>query len=279
MIFAHLLIATNALVAKQASLAATPTPVPNLMKLRGGLGGIDPNQVATGASYLYAINAGVMALAPEKAAEMYGIKSPSTLTSQFAEWAGGAMLMIAIASILSLGGMDFATALAWGSVPTLVQNVQGFLNDTADKLGFGQAAKFMPLLVSAVLTAGLFGKGIDSAMALKITAAWMGLNGAGCYLFTAPFMKAWEAPAMSAVEESMAKFFGGVMATAGVFTGSVAFLETDAITAVAYAWAFAALIQADGLFISKTFDTIGADANAGYAWMAIMAFVVASILA
>ena len=42
-----------------------------------------------------------MALAPEKAADMYGIKNPSALTSQFAEWSGGAMLMIAIACAFS----------------------------------------------------------------------------------------------------------------------------------------------------------------------------------
>ena len=76
---------------------------------------------------------------------MYGIQNPSALTSQFAEWSGGAMLMIAIASILSLGGMDFTKALAWGSVPTLVQNVQGLLKDSASKLGFGVMAKFMPV--------------------------------------------------------------------------------------------------------------------------------------
>jgi hypothetical protein len=234
----HVLLATNALVVKQSPMLA---PV---LKLRGGLGGLDANQVANGASYLYAINAGVMALAPEKAAEMYGIQNPSALTSQFAEWAGGAMLMVAIASILSLGGsMDFATALGWGSLPSLVQNVQGMLKGTAGKLGFGQAAKFMPTLVSAVLTAGLFGKGLETALAMKITAAWMGLNGAACYLITGPFMKAWEAPAMTVVEESMAKFFGGVMATAGVFTASVAFLEKDPLTAIAYAWATAAATQ------------------------------------
>lgn len=133
-----------------------------------------------------------MALAPEKAADMYGIQNPSALTSQFAEWSGGAMLMIAIASILSLGGMDFTKALAWGSVPTLVQNVQGLLKDSASKLGFGVMAKFMPVIVSAVLTAGLFGVGLDSALALKITAGWMGLNGLGCYFATEPFLKAWE---------------------------------------------------------------------------------------
>jgi len=267
----------GSLAVSEAATLKKPTPA--VMKLRGGLGGLDSKQVATYASYLFATNAGVMALAPEKAMEMYGVENPSAITSQFAEWAGGTMLMIAIASILGLGGMDFTTALAWGSVPTLVQNAQGLLKGTATKLGFGTMAQYMPAIVSAVLTAGLFGKGLDAALALKVTAAWMGLNGLGCYFFTEPFMKAWEGPAMGVVETTRAKFFGGVMTCAGLFAASVAFGEKDLLTAIAYSWAGFLATQVDALFVSKTMEKLGADVNAGYAWLAIQAFVVAAILA
>jgi hypothetical protein len=106
---AALLCATSALVVKQPT-TTVPAPV---LKLRGGLAGLDGNQVATYASWLLAANSAVMTLAPEKAVEMYGVKSSSLVVSQFVEYAGSSMLSIAIASILALGGMDFTTAVAW----------------------------------------------------------------------------------------------------------------------------------------------------------------------
>ena len=86
----------------EAAMLKKPTPA--VMKLRGGLAGLDPTQVATAATYLSAVNAGIMSLAPEKAAEMYGMKDPSPVTVQMAEWAGGMMLMIAITSLMAIVG-------------------------------------------------------------------------------------------------------------------------------------------------------------------------------
>jgi hypothetical protein len=266
-------------ICAEASMLKKPTPA--VMKLRGGLGSLDPTQVATVGSYLSAVNAGVMSLAPEKALEMYGVSNPSPVLSQMAEWAGGMLMMIALTSILALGGMDFTQALAWGAVPSTIQNIQGVLKGTAAKLGFGTAAQYMPALVSIVLNAGLFGKAgaFDSALALKVTAAWMGLNGLGAYFATEPFMKAWEGPTMSGVELAFGRFFGSVMACTGVFVSSVAFLEKDTLTAIGYAWAAFLATNIDSLFISNTVEKLGADPTGGYVWAAIQAVVAASILA
>jgi hypothetical protein len=274
---AALLCATSALVVKQPT-TTVPAPV---LKLRGGLAGLDGNQVATYASWVLAANSAVMTLAPEKAVEMYGVKSSSGVMAQFISYAGSSMLSIAIASILALGGMDFATAVAWGFVPQCVLNVQDFLNDKMTKMGFGQAAKFMPTIVSLVLTAGLFGKlsFLDTAMALKITAGWSAINGLGGYFATADFMKAWEGPTMTPVETAMAKFFCGTLIMGGVFAGSVAFLDSDVLTAIGHTWAASLATQLDANFISKTTEIIGADKNPQYAWMAVMAVVAGSILA
>jgi hypothetical protein len=261
--------------------AVLKKPTPTVMKLRGGLGSLDPTQVATYASYLSGVNAGVMALAPEKAAEMYGIENPSALTCQMAEWSGGMMLAIAITSVLALGGMDFTQALAWGSVAPTLQNIQGLLKNTASKLGFGTAAQYVPVITSLVLNAGLFGKAgpFDSALALKVTAGWFLINGIGAYFATEPFMKAWEGPTMSSKELAFGKFFGSVMASTGVFVSSVAFLEKGTLTAVAYAWLAFLITNLDGLFISGTMAKLGADPTGGYVWAAIQAVVAASILA
>jgi hypothetical protein len=258
----------------------TTVPAP-VLKLRGGLAGLDGNQVATYASWVLAANSAVMTLAPEKAVEMYGVKSSSGVMAQFISYAGSSMLSIAIASILALGGMDFATAVAWGFVPQCVLNVQGFLNEKMTKMGFGQAAKFMPTIVSLVLTAGLFGKlsFLDTAMALKITAGWSAINGLGGYFATADFMKAWEGPTMTPVETAIAKFFCGTLLMGGIFCGSVAFLDSDVLTAIGHTWAASLATQLDANFISKTTEIIGADKNPQYAWMAVMAVVAGSILA
>lgn len=272
---AMLLCATSALVAKQ------PANIQPVLKLRGGLAGLDPNTVATYASYLSLANSGVMTLAGEKAAELYGIENPSPLAIQLAEWAGGTMLAMAITSLLALGGMDFATAVAWGSVALLIQNVQGLLKDTASKLGFGTAAKYMPVAIAAALTAALFGKisAIDTGLALKIVTVWDLVNGLGAYFATTPFFNAWEGPSMSEVETAMAKFFGGTLTLAGVFCGSVAFLNKDVLTAIGYTWAVSTAINIDALFITKNMDAMGADKNSGYVWTAIGALIVAAILA
>jgi len=255
-------------------------PTPAVMNLRGGLAGLDPTDVATKANYLNLVNAGVMTLAGETAVGLYGVKDPSPVMSQMAEWAGGLILMMAITTLKAIDGGDFTNALAWGSVPSLIQNVQGLLRGTAGKLGFGTAAQYMPALVSAVLTAGLFGKAgpLDSALALKITAVWFLANGLVGYFATEPFMGAWEAPPMSSADMAFGKFFCGIMACAGIFVSSVAFLEKDILTAIGYTWAAFLATNLEGLFLSKTYEKMGADLTGGYVWAAIQAVVAGAIL-
>ena len=255
-------------------------PTPAVMNLRGGLAGLDPTDVATKANYLNLVNAGVMTLAGETTGRLYGIKDPSPVMSQMAEWAGSLILMVAITTYKAIDGGDFTNALAWGSVPALIQNVQGLLRGTAGKLGFGTAAQYMPALVSAVLTAGLFGKAgpLDSALALKITAVWFLANGLVGYFATEPFMGAWEAPPMSSADMAFGKFFCGIMACAGIFVSSVAFLDIDILTAIGYTWAAFLATNLEGLFLSKTYEKMGADLTGCYVWAAIQAVVAGAIL-
>ena len=84
---------------------------------------------------------------------------------------------------------------------------------------------------------------------------------------------------MTSAELAFAKFFGSVMACSGVFVSSVAFLETDTLTAIGYTWAAFLATGLDGLFISKTIEKMGADPTGGYVWSAIQAVVAGAILA
>merc|ERR1711959_533892 len=145
---------------------------------------------------------------------------------------------------------DFTPALAWGAVPSTIQNIQGLLKGTAGKLGFGKAAQYMPAIISIILNAGL-----------------------GAFFATEPFMKAWEGPTMSSKELAMGKFFGSVMACSGVFVSSVAFLEKDTLTAIGYPWLAFLATNLEALFVSGTMEKLGADPTGGYVWAAIQAVV------
>jgi hypothetical protein len=261
------LLAVNGAVLK----APQPSSLKPILDLRGGLGGVDGDTVAKAVTAITGVNAGVMTLAPGKAAEMYGIVDPSPLVSWFCEVAGAQMLMGAIAAWLLLGGGDVSTAFAWGSVPALVQGVQMLLNGSTEKLGFGTMAQYMPIAVNAFFTAALFGKvgfcGPD--LALKIFAGWGLFNGVAGYFATEPFMKGWEAPLNTDVEKAMAKFFCGVLACTSVMPAALAFKGATTLEAIAYSYGAFALTQADGLYISKTQDTIGADKNAGLFWLVV----------
>ncbi|EOD19198.1 hypothetical protein EMIHUDRAFT_458781 [Emiliania huxleyi CCMP1516] len=110
------------LVAASLSLASAlqiePTPaVKPLLKLRGGLGGIDAGQVATIVQGISAANAGVMSLAPKKAGEMYGV-ALTKWTEFFAQWSGIIMFGQVLTAYLHAGGMALPEALAWGLLPS-----------------------------------------------------------------------------------------------------------------------------------------------------------------
>lgn len=97
------------------------------MKLRGGLAGIDAEPIAKAVIGLSVANAGVMALAPKKAGEMYGV-ADTKWTTFFAQWSGMIMLGQMMTAFLAIGGMDMGDALGWGMVPSAITSVQDFLN-------------------------------------------------------------------------------------------------------------------------------------------------------
>ena len=108
---------------------------PSVLRLRGGLAGVDAEQVAKVVQYISCANAGVMTLAPTKAGEMYGV-TETKWTNFFAQWSGIIMLGQGITALLAGGGMDMAQALAWGFVPSCVVAVQDLLNDRARPLSW-----------------------------------------------------------------------------------------------------------------------------------------------
>merc|ERR1719473_1575821 len=145
-----------ALLLLSASADAALIKKQPVMKLRGGISGVDGQQVATIVAGISAANGVVMGLSPKKAGEMYGITA-SKWTDFFSQWSGYLMFGQALAALLAFGGMDFSKAMAWGMVPACVSAFQDFLNDrNVGEMGMNEMSRYMPPLVNIVLCLGLF---------------------------------------------------------------------------------------------------------------------------
>merc|ERR1719473_64289 len=109
------------------------------------------------------------------------------------------------------------------------------------------AARFMPVLVNVLLNLGFFGKlsFLDAETALKASAVWMGLNGAFGYLSTDKWLDGWG---------------GSVFTAANVFMGK-SVLESFGAMMIVYL-----IGSLDGLYVSKTMESMGVEANKGLFW-------------
>jgi len=256
-------------------------PKPALLKLRGGLGGIDATQVASAVSVLNMANAGVMSLAPEKAGEMYGV-AETKMTTFFAQWSGLTMFAQALAVYLALGGKSLAEGLGWGFVPSCVASVQDFLNDRmVGSLGMSQAAKYMPALVNVLLTLGLLGKlsFMDADLTMKVITGWFGANGLFGYLATDAWMEGWGGSVSGPAETGMAKLMASTMIAGAALTGASAFMGKSTLESFGVAMGVYALTQIDSLYISKSVEAMGVDTNKGLFWLVIQLATVAVIFA
>ena len=80
-----------------------------MLKLRGGLAGVDTNTVATAATCITGLNAVYCALAPEPAAEAYGVKGASFNVVQMIKALGNTNLMVVVLAACLLKGVDTNT--------------------------------------------------------------------------------------------------------------------------------------------------------------------------
>merc|ERR1711981_1062588 len=118
------------------------------LRLRGG---VDAGQVANGALALQGINAGMLALSPSKAGEVYEVEM-SEVDNLIVKYIGGMMLSVVISVYSAIQGKDATTALGYGMIYPLIQLVQGALNDDSAKFGQEGPIKYLNLLISSVVT-------------------------------------------------------------------------------------------------------------------------------
>ena len=235
------------------------------LRLRGG---VDAGQVANGALALTGINAGMMALSPSKAGDVYEVEM-SEADNLLIKYVGGMMLSNVIAVYYAMGGTDTTTALGYGMIPTLIQMIQGALNDDSAKFGQEGPIKYLNLLISSVVTYTLLQGGpLDKELTCKVYAGWCALNGLFAYFMPDKMLEAWGADSKT-VNPVFLKFMGVCVAAVGatfwlLTTGETAIKTLGMTTAIFLA------SMIDGNFIAK--DAPGSK-NAQYFWMAINAAV------
>ena len=233
--------------------AASLTPA---LKLRGGMsiGGIEPEQIAMGLTVLQGLQGVMSTTNVDQVFEMYEIpKSGDTPTARFiCEQSGAIMLGSAIAAYLVLGGGDAAEAVGYANIPGLLLNLKNLNDGVTDKLGWGDQAKYGPLVVSGVLTAALLGKvdALPAADALKYSAYWLLANGAGMYLVPDKAMEGWGATYKGDAEFTMVKLMGQALGTYGLFLLKLA-QGASATEAIGYSWALGTALNVDANYISK----------------------------
>jgi len=247
-------------VASGADLKKQPA-----LRLRGG---VDASQVAHGALALSGINAGMMALSPSKAGDVYEVELSDT-DGLIIKYMGGMMLSNVIAVYYAMGGTGATTALGYGMIPALIQQIQGALNNDQAKFGQTGPIKYLNLVISSVVAYTLLQGGpLDQTLTAKVYAGWSTINGVGMYFASGKMVEAWGADSKS-VNPVFLKTMGAfITITAATFwllaTGE------DAVKTLGLTTAIMLTTMIDSNFI--TADALGSK-NMQYFWMLINAAV------
>jgi hypothetical protein len=247
-----------------------------VLKLRGGLAGVDPALAATVGSTLFGINGVVCGLAEGVAAEGYGLTDPSYNIQQMVKSLGYTFASFAVLALSLLKGVPFGSAFGWSVVPWLLLTVSNILNGVPAKMGMPAAGQFVLLAINtASCYCGMTGTAMP--LAAKLNAGWTMLNGVMFALMPKMGAKAW------GLEEddkfcAIFKNFGYSLVAMGTLIMATA-TGVDVSTAVGYGMIPMIASLADGLFVTKGFDTLNADKVPAYVWGVIMATVAALTLA
>ena len=221
-------------------------------------------------------NGAYCGLAPEPAAEAYGLKAPSFEITQMIKSLGYTFTGIAIFALSMLNGVSFANAFAWSNLPWILLSLDNIWNGTAKKMG--QPA-FAPLLLLAINVACFYCGITDTNVATAALglSGWMTLNGALFALLPSKGLEAWgmsPEPKLNAMMKNMGY---------SLLSNAVMVYQVNSGTEIgaAFGQSFIVMIAnlLDQLFVSKGFEALEADPIPAYVWLAIQAGVVACTLA
>merc|ERR1719174_1138104 len=147
----------------QAATLVKSTKAQPVLKLRGGLGGVDAGMVAKVGAGLTLANGAYCGLAPKPASEAYGLADADFNIIQMIKSLGYTCVSLALLAFLVINGTPVGTAIAWAQVPWIVLGLDNVWNGTAEQMG--QPA-FAPLLLLAINAATAYCGFTDTAMPL-----------------------------------------------------------------------------------------------------------------
>ena len=265
------------LIAATASAGAFKPAAAPVLRLRGGLGGVDTTTAAKALSYLTSANAGYMALAPKEAAGMYGMSDPTPMQEWMLENCGWMMVTQMIISWCSLNGVGYLTATGYSYLPWVILGVQNVLTKRATTVGAPEWTQMFFTALNAFFFYSLTQNAFNAPTVAKVAAGWNALNGLFAYAAPKTFGSNWGLAEMDDMTANIFKFFGACLVSTGVLAGGLA-MGKDFTTSLGYTWAVYMLSAIDSNFISKTIDEMGLDKGPQYFWLAIQVAAVAVLL-
>lgn len=259
MLFLLLVTTANALC------LAAPRPAMPVMKLRGGVTGVDPTILAKTVYTLGIVKAVTFSMAPERSTKKLCNTEPSAVGIQTFKHRAMVMGMIITMSLCALWGMPPGMAVACGWAPYFCTQGARIVN------GKYPMKKLFKLLLNVALAAvsytDLGGKAWIAMLMFATIVALQGvpaLYAPASVLSRGIFGKVTDKATDS--EKGLVKLWGGTMASLAVLTASLA-LGKSALESVAYSLALQTAVQFESLFVSK--GTMASDLKPWYVKMVL----------
>ncbi|KAJ1477350.1 hypothetical protein T484DRAFT_1631347 [Baffinella frigidus] len=255
----------------------TARPPAPALRLKGGLGGVDAELVAQLATGLGSMNGAFSALAPEQAAEAYGVKVGG-LSQMLMECTGFSLVAQGIFSAKTLAGSSIQEAVAWALVPETVYFVQLVLQGRAAKINMNKSGHFVVIAINLFLAHACFTGADHADTALKVWLAWGAINVVAFIAAPEPALKAWGLSSFTATDVVFMRSHGWNVGGLLAAQASQILWGNSPSTAVGHAFLVMAASVLDGLFISKGPEKLGVPVGALYAWLGISCGVAAFTL-
>jgi hypothetical protein len=248
---------------------------PRALKVRGGIGPLEATTAAKLAASVTSVNAGMTALSPSKAGEVYGIE-----TTPFLEWImegiGLEFVGLALMSWLSISGASTNTAIGCALLPKTVGTLKTILNDLPAKFGMPKGGFYFRLGLNIFFVVTLLTSQDYAPTVTKIAMYWSAFNGILFALSPQTGSRAWGVPSDDKVDFFMKSF--GYFLTALAVQGLALADGAEAAKALGYSFLPLLANLIDANFVGKAVDKFGMDKAPQYFWIVLQVVIILSTL-
>lgn len=211
-----------------------------VMKLRGGIAGVDPTVLAKTFYTLAIANVAFVTMAPEKAAKKICDIDVSPIGAVVVENIGVQFACGIIMALCALNGVDVGKAVAWGMVPNIYTKTRDCINGKYTSLGLPLSPMYSMLAFNTALAAVSYHNsgiaGNKGTLAMLAIATLNALTGIVMYAAPHAAVHVQGMGTVTATEsiEGLVRYEGGAFLSNAVFVASLA-LGKSAVDSIAYA--------------------------------------------